>query len=328
MIKKNYACGTAVFSKCPDRFVPAGYHKSLNIEEILKKISSIKKLRGVELSWPGDFPNGKGKEMKKLTDYHQLEIAAVEIDTTTNPKYKFGMLTDPDELTRKECLGYMKTGVDEVVNSGCYKINLWLGQEGYDYPLQVDYKENWNRLREGIKEVALYNKNVKFCLEPKIKEPRTHCHVGTVCKGLVLALDTKLDNVGVNIDTGHALAAYENMAESIVLLTLFNKLFHLHINDNYGYWDDDMAVGSVHFWETLELFYWLDEINYDGWLSLDVFPYREDWSEICIQSIENMEIISEIIARIDKAKIKEIMLKNDSMGTLRFLREEVLRKSF
>lgn len=328
MLVRKYAAGTAVFSKCPDRFVPVGYHESLGIEEILKKMSKIEKLKGVELSWPGDFPDGNGKKMRKLTDANNLEIAIVEIDTSTNPKFKFGMLTNPDGKVRKECMDYMKRGVSEILAAGCKKINLWLGQEGYDYPLQVDYRQNWNNLREGLAQLAGNNREVNFCLEPKIKEPRTHCHVATVCKALLLALDSKLDNVGVNIDTGHALAAYENMAESIVLLSLYKKLFHLHVNDNYRYWDDDMAVGSVNLWETLELFYWLDEVKYEGWLSLDVFPYRESWDQICIQSIENMELFAEIVSKIDKKKIKEILSKNDSMKMVEFLRENVLRKSF
>jgi len=328
MLTRKYAAGTAVFSKCPDRFVPVGYHESLDIKGILKIMSGIDKLKGVELGWPGDFPDGDGSKMKKLVDESGLEIAIVEIDTSTNPKYKFGMLTDPDASVRKECMEYMKRGVNEIIATGCNKINLWLGQEGYDYPLQVDYWLNWNNLKEGISELAAGFPGVRFCLEPKIKEPRTHCHVATVGKALLLAIESKLDNVGVNIDTGHALAAYENMAESIVLLAMHGKLFHLHVNDNFRYWDDDMAVGSVNLWENLELFYWLDEIGYEGWLSLDVFPYRESWEQICIQSIENMELFAEIISKINKARIKEIIVKNDSMKMVEFLRENVLKSSF
>ena len=89
-----------------------------------------------------------------------------------------------------------------------------------------------------------------------------------------------------------------------------------------------MVVGSVHFWKTLELFYGLDEIGYYGWFSLDLFPYREEWEEVCIQSLENMEVISEIITKINKSRIKEIQVQNDSMKVVEFLREEVLKKTY
>ena len=50
----------------------------------------------------------------------------------------------------------------------------------------------------------------------------------------------------------------------------------MHFNDNYRLWDDDMIVGSVHTIEYLELLYWLDRIGYDGYLSMDQYPYREE----------------------------------------------------
>ncbi len=52
------------------------------------------------------------------------------------------------------------------------------------------------------------------------------------------------DNVGVLIDTGHAYMAGENIAESVAVCDLAdNKLFYVHLNDNYKVWDDE-AYGS------------------------------------------------------------------------------------
>jgi hypothetical protein len=51
--------------------------------------------------------------------------------------------------------------------------------------------------------------------------------------------------------------AGENVAEAAVMLSMYgDKLFHLHFNDNYRFWDDDMIVGSVHFVEYVELLFW------------------------------------------------------------------------
>ncbi|MCL5985590.1 MAG: sugar phosphate isomerase/epimerase [Actinobacteria bacterium] len=325
MKKIRYACGTAVFSNCPDRFIPVGYHDRIGIDEVLNRMSKIELLSGVELGWPGDFIKGGPQKTRHLVQSYDLEIAAIEIDTSTNPKFMLGTLTNPDEKTRREFLEYMKRGVEEIEATGCQMINLWLGQEGFDYPFQVNYQDNWKNLIGLIAELAAHRPNVKFCLEYKIKEPRTHCHLSSVGKTLLIARETGVNNVGVNIDTGHAMVAYENIAESAAILGMFDKLFHVHINDNYGYWDDDMVVGSVHFWETLEFFYWLDVIGYEGWLSLDLFPYRESWEGACIQSIKNMEMFSQIVSRIDKKELKEFQSKNDAISILELLRKELIR---
>ncbi len=84
---------------------------------------------------------------------------------------------------------------------------------------------------------------------------------------LLLAQETKCKNVGVTIDTGHAFVAGEVIAESIVLAKRAgNKLFHMHFNDNFTAWDDDMMVGSVHSTAYIEILYWLDRCRFNGWL--------------------------------------------------------------
>ena len=117
----------------------------------------------------------------------------------------------------------------------------------------------------------------QLLLEYKPKEPRNFCFMARASDTLLLAKETALDNVGVTIDTGHALVGGENVAESIVILQEYGrKLFHMHFNDNYGHWDDDMIIGSVHFPLFVETLFWLKETNYTGWLSMDQYPYRED----------------------------------------------------
>ena len=53
--------------------------------------------------------------------------------------------------------------------------------------------------------------------------------------------------MGITIDTGHSFVGGENVAESVVLAKRAGDLlYHMHFNDNHGYWDDDMIVSSVH----------------------------------------------------------------------------------
>jgi hypothetical protein len=55
---------------------------------------------------------------------------------------------------------------------------------------------------------------------------------------------------------------HENVAESAVLLQHYsNKLFHMHYNDNYCSWDDDMIVGFIHLVEYIELLFWSNPLR-------------------------------------------------------------------
>jgi xylose isomerase len=133
------------------------------------------------------------------------------------------------------------------------------------------------------------------------------------------------DNVGVLVDTGHAYCAGENIAESISLCKLAgDKLYNVHVNDNYKSWDDDMMVGSVHPFEMLEFLYWLEKLDYKGPIVLDIFPYREDPLGAASESIEFIKSLREIIRNIDENKIKEIFDAQDAVASVRMLRKLLL----
>ena len=270
----KFCTGLGPMSPCSDRFIPGGYHPPLSPEDAIRMAARIEGLEAVELVYPGDFSDGA--RMKAFLDGLGLAAAIVEIDTSTHPKWKYGAFTAPDPAIRREMMETAKRGIDETAKLGADRINLWLGQDGFDYPFQIDYAKCWEEETSALEELAAYRPDIKICVEYKLKEPRTHMLLSTVGKTLAIVNAVGRPNIGVNIDVGHALAAYENPAESAVLLARHGRLFHLHLNDNHRYWDDDLVVGSIHFWETLELFYWLRRIGYDDWLSLDIWPSRED----------------------------------------------------
>ena len=137
---------------------------------------------------------------------------------------------------------------------------------------------------------------------------------------LCLSALVNKENVGICIDTGHGFEGGEIIGESIVLAkSMGNKLFHMHFNDNYTSWDDDMMVGSVHSVEYMEILYWLDRTGYDSWLSMDQYPYREDAAGAIGESIEWL-VKFDKIQRENREKITELIRFGDPVETSRFLR--------
>jgi hypothetical protein len=98
----------------------------------------------------------------------------------------------------------------------------------------------------------------------------------------------------------------------------------IDFNDNYRGWDDDMIVGSVHFLPFLEAIYWLKRIGYNGWISLDIFPYREDPDLAVTESIAYLKRLDEIVDEIGLDTITELLRKNDGALTLRVINRHVL----
>ena len=313
----RYGIGFWLFGELRDRFTV--YHDARSMEEKFERASKVKGAEGLEVIYPAEFNDENIDEFKSLLKKYNFKVSGMIVDLFTNRKWINGSLTSKNESLRKEAIEVSKKALDAAKEIGCETVTLWLGHDGYDYPLQVDYLNAWNNLSEGIKEIASHRSDIKVSIEYKLKEPRTHIFIGTVGKALMLAEEAGLKNVGVTMDFGHALYAYENPSESIVLLHRKNKLFHIHFNDNYRDWDHDLIVASINLWENLEFFYWLRKIDYNGWISLDIYPYREDPVKMCEISIANLKTLNNLIDRIGMKNLEEAANTGDSTTIMKLL---------
>ena len=68
-----------------------------------------------------------------------------------------------------------------------FPLNLWPGQDGYDYPLQGDYRAERRWLVEAVTRVARAYPDLRFSLEYKPKEPRTHSYMARAADTLLVA---------------------------------------------------------------------------------------------------------------------------------------------
>lgn len=308
------------FGNCADRYCLGGYGGGgKDVKEMLDLSKTVKGLDGLELVGNWHVNNDNIREIAKMFDDRGLLISMLVPDLWTQAKWGKGSIAAPDAKTRRAGIDEIKKVMDWAAELNCKYIDVWPGQDGFDYYFQADYIEAWKWLTESIADCAEYNDKVRILIEYKAREPRTHCFVDHV--GTVLLLLKDLDKVGVLLDVGHAMQGAENVAQAAALLSSYGKLDYLHLNDNYGDWDDDMMVGSVHLLAYLELVYWLKRINYKGWLTLDIFPYREngvaaatqckEWMEAMFLSVDRagMDSFSQVIRNADACEASALIRK-------------------
>lgn len=276
MLGKNRlgAC-LPTFGSCADRYCLSGYGGGgTTMEEMLDLATQVEDLDGLEIVGNWHVNDDNIDQVKKLFADRNLEICMVVPDLWTQAKWGKGSLASADPGVRKAAVAEVKKSMDWAAGVGCAYVDVWLGQDGYDYPLQASFTDVWKWLKDGIEECAAHRLDVKVLVEYKLKEPRTHCYINSAAKTILLI--EGLLNTGALLDIGHSMAAGENIAEAAALLAEYKVLDYLHLNDNYRTWDDDMMVASVNIPETLELTFWLKKLDYRGWLTLDIFPYREE----------------------------------------------------
>ena len=306
------------FAPCIDRFATKGYKSNLSLEEVFSQIKQIKHLSGVELMYPGDFQ--QRDNLNRFLRDTGLKVSNVMVDTFSNPKWRHGALTHQNQEIRRDAFYLIEDAVQSAKYVDCGSVTLWLGQDGFDYPFQVDYIESWKLLVNSIKQIAQRDPSVNIGLEYKPKEPRTHSFIAGVGETVLLTKIINRDNVGVVLDFGHALMADENAANSLCLILEEAKLIDVHLNDAYGKWDDDMLPGTVHLWESIEFFVYLLNSNYNGWIGLDIFPYREDPLSACSMAVDNLRSLISMAKKVNVQSLKSAQQTMDSISTQRVIR--------
>ncbi len=315
--------GTTSFSSCADRFVKGGYKEQFPFERQLEMIAAIEGITGVALDYPSQYEDPVA--LLALLDPLGLALGMTEIDMYSSATWRFGSLSSLDDRLRSEAIALCKRGVDAAIEAGGADVQLWLGQDGYDYPFQTDYNEAWARLVDAIEEVVCHRPEMKITVEYKSKEPRMRCFISTVGRALYICERIGRPNVGITLDVGHSLMALENPAEAAVMAMQQGRLFHLHLNDNYRDWDHDMIPGTVNLWDTIELFYWLEKMDFDGWHGIDIYPYREGGAAALRRTVESTYRFREIARRLIGAGIESLQTGERAVEVIDLLVAEVLK---
>ena len=321
-MKNKYSVILGNLGNTCDRFLPTGYKEVASKQQLIQQVAAIPGIEGLELAGTWDITENNLAEVKGWLEASNLSCVSIIPDLFSQRRWGNGSLGAKDASIRKQALEETRS-VGRIARAiGCPLINLWLGQDGYDYPLTCDFREQRKVLTENIQTVASEFPDLQFALEYKPKEPRNFSFQARAADTLLMAQETGLANVGVCIDYGHALMAGENVAESAFLLQHYGKkLFHLHFNDNYRSWDDDMIVGSLHVVEYFELLFWLKETDYTGWYSMDQYPYREDGAAAVAESVAFLRSIEDLLTPERMAEMRCLIASGDATASTRWMRQ-------
>jgi xylose isomerase len=296
-----------------DRFVKEGYRPDKTIRERFELAASVDGVGGLEMHYPTEVTDDTYKDLKQLADDLNLEIVQFCPHLWVDPKFKFGQFTNPDPALRQDALDLVKRTTDIAQYMDAHVMVYWPAQDGYDYPFQIDHRQALDTLVENLAAWCDYMPEQKIVIEYKAWEPRSRILLPTIGHCMTIINEINRPNLGVNIDMGHAFMMKENLAESISLACRYDKLFHTHWNDNWKLFDDDIIIGTVNLWETVEALYWLDEWGYDGWYGLDLFPYREAPEDVIRECIRNLQFGFELLDRVPREEIREAMYSSDAI---------------
>lgn len=309
----KYCANAGFFGLRRDRFTQ--YQPQRSLTEKLALVSGIDGVTGVELKYPADLEDAANA--RSLLDEHKLELSAVNVDIKDASYFRYGALSARSDDARERAIGLLKEGMDVAADFGVNRVTTCSLADGYDYAFQMDHGEAWKRLIASVAEAAGHRRDVDLLLEYQKHEPHAHIMLETVGKLLHLFAEVDAENVGANLDVGHAFAAQESPAESAALLASGGRLRYIHTNDNTGDGGDwDMISGATHFWDWLELVFTLRRVGYDGWLGGDIAPKHMAPEEAYRVNFLMIERMTHMVERIGMGTLTEMVEADGKTGAL------------
>ena len=296
----KHAVMVGLMGRQADRFHQ--YQPRREFAECLALAASVPGIDGVEVVYPQDFGGKLPQTVKTIKD-SGLAVSAVNLNVKGDDCYRAGSFTNPDAKVRAHAVAEMKTALDLAAELGAGMITCCPLIDGHNYAFQADYLKQWAWLEEGLAEAGRHRSDVRISLEYKLNESRNYCLLSDVGRTLLLCERLGGGNFGVTMDAGHAFIAKETPAESLCLTAQMNRLFYVHLNDNGREWDWDMIPGTVNLWDLVEMMYYLDRLNWDGWLAYDVITRDGTAVEDMAATIEIVKTAQKLLDKIGREKL-------------------------
>jgi len=318
--KQRFGAGIWHFATYVDRYATDGYGPPRGLLEMIDLAGQVEDLSVVDINYPFADPDLSLDAVEAALEKNGLSVIGITPEIYTR-RFAKGAFTNPDPGVRRLANEMINDAADVVRRFGAKYVKLWPGQDGWDYPFQVDHKELWQASIDGVAELASENSDLQFVIEYKPREPRVHMSYDSVARTLLAIEKIGLPNVGILLDFGHSLYGGESPADAAQLAIDYGRLFGMDVNDNFRSWDDDLIAGSVHPIELFEFFYTLRKNGWEGVWQLDQFPFREDAVAAANSAIRFLKSIERALDKLDFEAMQAAQDRHDAVTALALARE-------
>ncbi|MEX1209624.1 MAG: TIM barrel protein [Candidatus Nanopelagicales bacterium] len=316
MAALEFGTGIWAFGQFVDRYAADGYGPPRSTRDMIETASKVPDLSCLDINVPFATDGLSAQEVKTLLDDNGLTCRATTPHIYMR-EYVKGAFTNPSADLRRRAQARVDEAVEAAAVLEAGYVKFWPGQDGYDFPGQVDYLQIWDRTIDAMRDICQRHPDVQFAIEYKPREPRVRMTLANAPKTLLAIQETGVDNLGIVMDFGHSLMAGESPTESLLMIHRRGRLVSAELNDNWRDWDDDLPVASIHLFETMEYILALRDIGWSDPVLLDQFPFREDPVAALSRSIQTIQVLDEACTRIDRADLAEAQSRQDALAVQR-----------
>jgi xylose isomerase len=246
----------------------------ISIREKLRRAAQIPGVEGAEIIFPDECH--EPSEVLDALSETGLVPAAINVNLKGRPEFQRGALSVADNEIRRAAVDQILKAKAFAQRAGAERVTCAPLADGVDYFLQQNHAGAWRRAVETLRTAIDEGSDVPLFLEHKPSDPRVRGLLSSSDIVLRLLLDIDRPGAGITFNVGHASLDGLSPAASLVQVLEWGVPLYVHLCDAAGSWDWDVLPGSYHPWHLLEFLQTLYASGYDGWLTSDSFPLRQD----------------------------------------------------
>jgi xylose isomerase len=269
------------------------------------------------------------RTIKKILDDAGLKVNTATCGLHGHKMFRKGGLTNPDPKIR----ALAKKKVERTLRIGAFfgakHYTYWVARDGFEVPVNVDWKNVYKWLADGLNAVYDYIQSKKLTnyvgatIEPKPNEPRGHMFLPTSghAVGFIFGHLKHPEFFGVNPELlQHESMALLNAVHTVGYLTSMKKLFFLHFGSQIkAQFDNDFPplIGPEGLKETVQMFWALRKVGWKGVVEYDCHMLRADgdpddpigcrkaFIRDCTQALATALLLADRMMELDAAKLSD-----------------------
>jgi xylose isomerase len=204
---------------------------------------------------------------------------------------------------RAQAVELLRQGKRVARDLGAARITCAPLADGYDGVFHVDYRHAWRWMVESIACAAADQPDILLHLEHKPAEPRVAGLLDTPAKVVRLCRDVGAPSVGITFNVGHAIAGGRLPAAAFADVLHARLPYYIHFCDATSAWDWDLRAGTHYLWAWAEFLFYLKQDGYEGWLTADTFPVRQDARDVFAANLSITNLLCHWLDGLDNEAV-------------------------
>ena len=237
----QFGAGLWHFASYVDRYATDGYAPPVSTLEQIARAGAVGDLSVVDVPYP--FTEGVTVEqVKAALKEHGLEAIGVTPEIYMR-RFSKGASTKPDAAVRAGALEVLNEAAAVVRDLSARYLKVWPGQDGWDYPFQVNHHEEWELAVSGMRNWPSRTPTSRSSSSTSCASRATRCSGTRQPRRCSVSRPWEWTTSACSW-TRSSLYGGESPAAAAQLLIDHGLLWGMDVNDNLRGWDDDMVVGQ------------------------------------------------------------------------------------